>query len=59
MCSDVTTGVDSIGQYQYQDLVMLDQETIGVIIRLECEHVEVLTMHNKVLSIQFFDLYQL
>lgn len=48
LCADVATGVDSIGQYQYQDLVMLDKETVGVIVRLEREHVEVLTMHGKV-----------
>lgn len=49
LCADIATGVDSIGQYQYQDLVMLDKETVGVIVRLEREHVEVLNMHGKVI----------
>uniref|UniRef100_A0A915EW08 Transcription elongation factor SPT5 n=1 Tax=Ditylenchus dipsaci TaxID=166011 RepID=A0A915EW08_9BILA len=47
LCADIATGVDSIGQYQYQDMVMLDKETVGVIVRLEREHVEVLTMNGK------------
>ncbi|KAI1715640.1 early transcription elongation factor of RNA pol II, NGN section domain-containing protein [Ditylenchus destructor] len=52
LCADVATGVDSIGQYQYQDLVMLDKETVGVIVRLEREHVEVLTMHGKTVRVK-------
>lgn len=49
LCADVATGVvDSINQYDYQDLVMLDKETIGIVVRLERENVEVLTMHDKV-----------
>lgn len=53
ICADVTTGVDSLGQFQYQDLVMLDQQTAGVIVRLEKEYLEVLNMHGKV---SFFSL---
>lgn len=52
LCADVTTGVDSLGQYQYQDLVMLDQQTAGVIVRLEREYLEVLNMHGKVKSLE-------
>lgn len=48
LCADVTTGVDSHGQYQYHDLVALDQTTVGVIIRLERDHVEILDMFGKV-----------
>lgn len=49
LCADVATGVDSIGKYQFQDLVMLDKESVGVIVRLEREHVEVLNLHGKVI----------
>ncbi|CAO4374106.1 unnamed protein product [Caenorhabditis nigoni] len=49
LCADVTTGVDSLGQFQYHDLVQLDHTgTVGVIIRLEKEHLEVLNMHGTV-----------
>jgi transcription elongation factor SPT5 len=50
LCAEIATGVERMGQYQYQDLVMLDKETVGVIVRLEREHVEVLNMHGKVLK---------
>lgn len=66
LCADVATGVDSIGQYQFQDLVNLDKETVGVIVRLERDHVEVLTMHGQVciflldfLAINFSRFWQL
>uniref|UniRef100_A0A914I9G4 Transcription elongation factor SPT5 n=1 Tax=Globodera rostochiensis TaxID=31243 RepID=A0A914I9G4_GLORO len=49
LCAEVATGVERMGQYQYQDLVMLDKETVGVIVRLERENVEVLNMHGKIL----------
>ena len=45
---DVATGVDSLGQFQYGDLVQLDQQTVGVIVRLEKEFLQVLNMHGKV-----------
>lgn len=52
LCTDVATGVDSIGQYRYHDLVMVDKETAGVIVRLEKEHVDVLTMHGTVVKMK-------
>lgn len=51
LCAEVASGVDSIGQYQYHDLVQLDSQTVGVIVRLQKENVEVLNMHGKVVSI--------
>lgn len=49
LCADVSTGVDSLGQFQYHDLVQLDHTgNVGVIIRLEKEHLEVLNMHGVV-----------
>lgn len=52
VCADVTTGVDSLGQFQYQDLVMLDQQTAGCIVRLEKDYLEVLNMHGKVVRVK-------
>ncbi|XP_005096032.1 transcription elongation factor SPT5 [Aplysia californica] len=52
LCSDMATGVDSLGQYQFGDLVMLDPQTVGCIVRLEKENFQVLSMHNKVLGVK-------
>ncbi|PIO68445.1 Supt5 repeat protein [Teladorsagia circumcincta] len=40
LCADITTGVDSLGQFQFHDLVQLDQQNVGVIVRLEKETME-------------------
>lgn len=40
--SEVTTGVTRIGDYELHDLVMLDNKTFGVIIRVETEAFQVL-----------------
>ena len=50
LCSDVATGLDSLGQFQWGDLVQLDPQTVGVIVRLEREHFHVLSMHDKVVK---------
>lgn len=47
LCSDVSSGVDSIGKFQFGDLIMVDNQTVGVIVRLERENFQVLTMHGK------------
>lgn len=44
----MASGVDAMGQYQWGDLVQLDQQTVGVIVRLEKEYFQVLNMHGKV-----------
>lgn len=41
LCTEMATGVDSMGQYQWGDLVQLDQQTVGVIVRLEKENFQV------------------
>lgn len=51
-CTDMATGVDSLGQYQFGDLVMLDAQTVGCIVRLEKENFQVLSMHNKVQGVK-------
>lgn len=50
LCSDMATGVDSFGQFQWGDLVQLDAQTVGVIVRLERENFHVLTPHGKVIE---------
>lgn len=41
LCQDMATGVDSMGQYQLGDLVQLDAQTVGTIVRLEKENFQV------------------
>lgn len=50
LCKDVATGVDSLGQFQWGDLIGLDPQTVGVIVRLERENFHVLSMHGKVVE---------
>ena len=50
LCSDMATGVDSMGQFQWGDLVQLDPQTVGVIVRLEREKFQVLSMHGKIVE---------
>lgn len=50
LCSDRATGVDSMGQFQWGDMVMLDAQTVGVIVRLERENFHVLSMQGKVVE---------
>lgn len=48
LCQDIASGVDSLGQYQWGDLVQLDPQTVGIIVRLEKEAFQVLNMHSRV-----------
>lgn len=50
LCSDMATGVDSLGQFQWGDMVQLDPQTVGVIVRLEKENFHVLGMQGKVIE---------
>ncbi|KAK3597633.1 hypothetical protein CHS0354_030186 [Potamilus streckersoni] len=52
LCTDMATGVDSLGQFQFGDLVHLDPQTVGVVVRLEKENFQVLSMHNKVVNVK-------
>lgn len=52
LCADVATGVDSLGQYQWGDLVSLDAQTVAVIVRLEKENFQVLNMHGKLVHVK-------
>lgn len=50
LCTDMASGVDSLGKFEWGDLVNLDAETVGVIVRLERENFHVLNMHCKVVE---------
>lgn len=50
LCTDMASGVDSLGKFEWGDLVNLDAETVGVIVRLERENFHVLNMHGKVVE---------
>ncbi|XP_013782146.1 transcription elongation factor SPT5-like [Limulus polyphemus] len=52
LCTDMATGVDSLGQFQWGDLVQLDAQTVGVIVRLEKENFQVLNMHGKLVHVK-------
>lgn len=50
LCTDMASGVDSLGKFEWGDLVNLDSETVGVIVRLERENFHILNMHGKVVE---------
>ncbi|XP_035670800.1 transcription elongation factor SPT5-like [Branchiostoma floridae] len=52
LCTEMSSGVDSMGQFQFGDLVMLDPQTVGIIVRLERESFSVLNMHGKVVNVK-------
>merc|ERR1719249_315748 len=52
LCSDMATGVDSLGQFQFGDMVQIDAQTVGVIVQIQKETFQVLNMHGKVVSVR-------
>ncbi|XP_058789621.1 transcription elongation factor SPT5-like [Phymastichus coffea] len=50
LCPDVATGVDSLGKFQWGDMVQLEVQIVGVIVRLERENFQVLSMHGKIVD---------
>ena len=52
LCTDMATGVDSLGQFQWGDLVQLDAQTVGVIVRLEKEHFQILNQNGKIVHVK-------
>ena len=52
LCTDRATGVDSLGQYSFGDMVQIDAQTVGVIIEIQKETFQVLNMHGKVVSMR-------
>ena len=41
LCADRATGVDSLGQFQWGDMVQIEPQKVGVIVRLEKENFQV------------------
>ncbi|KAI1289197.1 Transcription elongation factor SPT5 [Halotydeus destructor] len=52
ICTDMATGVDSLGQFQLGDLVQIDPQTVGVIVRLEKEYFQILNMNGKIVRLK-------
>jgi len=52
LCTDMATGVDSLGQFQFGDMVQIDAQTVGVIVQIQKENFQVLNMHGKVVSMK-------
>ncbi|CAL8108608.1 unnamed protein product [Orchesella dallaii] len=50
LCADMASGVDSMGNFQWGDLVQIDPQNVGVIVRLEKELFHVLTQMGKVVE---------
>lgn len=44
LCSETASGVDAGGQHEWGELVQLDPQTVGVIVRLERETFQVWTV---------------
>merc|ERR1719228_526698 len=52
LCTDMATGVDSLGQFQFGDMVQIDPQTVGVIVQIQKENFQVLNMNGKVVSMK-------
>ncbi|XP_028399581.1 transcription elongation factor SPT5-like [Dendronephthya gigantea] len=52
LCSERSSGVDSLGHHQWGDLVQLDPQTVGVIVRIERETFSILNQHGKVSQVR-------
>ncbi|KAF8777496.1 Transcription elongation factor SPT5 like protein [Argiope bruennichi] len=52
LCTDMATGLDSMGQFEWGDLVLLDSQNVGVIIRLEKEYFHILNMQGNVIKVK-------
>lgn len=48
LCSETASGVDVGGQHEWGELVQLDPQTVGVIVRLERETFQVCVLHSVV-----------
>lgn len=50
LCPDMASGVDRLGKFQWGDLVQIEPQTVGVIVRLERDTFQVLSMHGKIVQ---------
>lgn len=48
----MASGVDSLGRFSFGDMVHIDPQTVGVIVRLEKENFKVLDMYGKERSLK-------
>lgn len=46
LCSETASGVDAGGQHEWGELVQLDPQTVGVIVRLERETFQVVAVQS-------------
>ncbi|GBM05915.1 Transcription elongation factor SPT5 [Araneus ventricosus] len=52
LCTEMATGVDSMGQFNWGDLVLLDSQNVGVIVRLEKEYFHILNLQGNVIKVK-------
>ncbi|XP_015380176.1 PREDICTED: transcription elongation factor SPT5-like isoform X2 [Diuraphis noxia] len=50
LCTDTASGVDSLGQFQWGDLVQIDPQNVGVIVRIEREKMHILNLAGKLVE---------
>lgn len=53
LCSETASGVDVGGQHEWGELVQLDPQTVGVIVRLERETFQVIVRSRNAESAGF------
>lgn len=54
LCSETASGVDAGGQHEWGELVQLDPQTVGVIVRLERETFQVIVCSRAIHTEQQF-----
>lgn len=47
-CTEKSSGVDKLGKFQFSDMVQIDNQNVGVIIRLEKDAFQILNQQGKV-----------
>ncbi|EDV19803.1 uncharacterized protein TRIADDRAFT_32870, partial [Trichoplax adhaerens] len=52
LCTEISSGIDSSGHFQLGDLVQIDSQTVGCVVRVLREEMAVLNMHGKVVKVK-------
>ncbi len=55
LCTDMATGVDSLGQFQFGDMVQLDAQTVGVIVQIQKENFQVIVLQFALCNLKSFE----
>jgi transcription elongation factor SPT5 len=55
LCTDMATGVDSLGQFQFGDMVQLDAQTVGVIVQIQKENFQVIVIQFALCNLKSFE----